>query len=490
MTEFNEESYIEGQIRKQHVETIKTKSKVDLKIDNLDTIDVEKYQPFIIGQSIRQIQESIKNGHLTYDVLVSFYLNRIQKFVAMNAVLELNPKCYEEALNKTYSDDHDLLYGMPILIKANIGTEDMTTSAGVAALRNLVCDEDADLVKKLKSKGAIILGKTNLSEWANFMSTESSNGYSALGGQTINPYGQFDVGGSSSGSGVAASLQLAAATIGTETAGSIIYPSSQNGIVGLKPTLGLISQDRVIPISETHDTAGPMTHCVDDTILLMEALTELREDSIALDQLKIGIIANEPVKGMYRPDDQAFLNNLVDEIKAHVNTIEEMELNTLGFETQVFDILKYEFREGVKSYLTTYAPSYPVQNLNDIIEFNKGDLNRYAPYNQELIVQSATEVFDPKTINQQILENRRITRLALDEALAKYDVLMTLSNYCTSIYAPAGYPAVTMPGGLRNNGEPLGFTLIGKEASDMRLLSIAKEMESVLNKRVAPKEGK
>lgn len=491
MSEFNDESYLDGQIRKQYKETIKTNSKQTIVIENLVPVD-DLLNPLLIGQPIRKIQQAVKEGKLDYPTIIAFYLNRINHHVDKNAILEINPECYEEAKEKTYDDDHDMIYGLPIIIKGNIGTKNMHTTAGVAALRNLICDDDAEIIKNLKSKGAIILGKANLSEWANFMSTESSNGYSALGGQTKNPYGHFDVGGSSSGSGVSAACEFAPLTIGTETAGSIIYPSSQNSVVGLKPSLGLVPQDRIIPISESHDTAGPITKCVEDAYYLLAGMVKELETAnfktSNLQNKKIGVVVNKSILEMYRKDDGDIMNAIKADLEGCESIVTNIELCDSAFETQVYNILKYEFREGIKSYLNNFAPTYPIQSVGDVILFNEDDMDRYAPYNHEIIHQSATETFDLKTITQQINDNQKMTSGALDIAFKEVDFLVTLSNYCTSVYAPAGYPAVTVPAGYRLTGEPIGVTFIGPNHQDVNLLEVAYAYEQFTQHRTGPRE--
>lgn len=473
MSEFNNDEYLKGQVKKQVNKMIETSYK-----EALIKLPIEGTKK-LLDESLQALQLMVKNGTLTYEEIVSFYLDRIYKHEHLNAVLEINEHALIEAKSKQYSDENDMLYGMPILVKGNIATEGMDTTAGAAALKDLHCS-DAEVVKLLKEKGAIILGKTNLSEWANFMSTASSNGYSSLGGQTKNPYGSFDVGGSSSGSAVACTCQLAPVTVGTETAGSIIYPASQNSIVGLKPTLGLISNQNIIPISESHDTAGPMARTVIDVYHLLKGMTEieLRKPIFKNDNLKgkkVGIIVNDPVKVYYRKGDDKIIDKATGILNNIGAEVIEYVIEKEAFETKVYDILKYEFREGVKHFLKDKNTA--MKNLGDIIRFNEKDMDQLAPYNHEIIKQAYEECFEKDKIKAQIVENRHITRQALDLALNDVDVLMTLSNYCTSVYAPAGYPAICIPAGYRENGEPIGVTFIASGHEDIKLLEMAYAFE-------------
>jgi amidase len=481
MSDFNNDEYLKGQVKKQVEEEVISPCKLVINVPEVEN----KYK--LIDETVESLQEKVKYGILTYEDIMVYYIDRINHHLHLNALIELNQNALTEAKNKYYDPDHDILYGIPILVKCNIGTDGMKTSAGAAVLKDLKIS-DSEIIKQLKNKGAIILGKTNLSEWANFMSTSSSNGYSALGGQTHNPYGTFDVGGSSSGSAVAIACQLAPLAIGTETAGSIIYPASQNSVVGLKPTLGLVSQDKIIPISKNHDTAGPMTRTVKDCYYLLRGIAEVR-NAVFKDNLKdisIGIITNEAVVTYYRKGDEIILNQCITDLESLGAKVSTVDLDENAFETKVYDILKYEFREGVKKYLS--LSDYQVKTLGDILAFNKKNMSNYAPYNHEIIKQAYEEFYDEEVINTQILENRKLTQNALEKALRKYDILLSLSNYSTSVYAPAGYPALCIPAGYRVTGEPLGITMIAKANEDVKLLEFAYAYEKKVN-RYNPKES-
>ena len=252
-------------------------------LESFSEVTYNSLKPLILEQNIPTIQKHIQNGKLSYELLVKFYLYRIRKFdrenvLSLNSVISLNPNVIEEAAQK----DMELrnkkakhpIFGMPILLKDNIDATGMPTTAGAVALKDNDINKEAFIVTQLKQKGALILGKTNLSEWAYFFCGDCPSGYSAIGGQTLNPYGRkiMDTGGSSSGSGVAVAANFCVAAVGTETSGSILSPSSKNSVVGLKPTIGLLSRTGIVPISSTLDTPGPMTKNVMDNAIFIAAM--------------------------------------------------------------------------------------------------------------------------------------------------------------------------------------------------------------------------
>ncbi|MCH4887591.1 hypothetical protein EZV73_08405 [Acidaminobacter sp. JC074] len=479
MSDFNNDDYLKGQVIKQ----IRQKKMTSYQV-KLESTDY-KLDKDLLDETLFSLQNRVKKGELTYEEILKFYLNRIHDNQDLNALICINKHAVNEARQKVYDDKHSLLYGIPVLVKDNISTKDMPTTGGAVALENLQT-EDAEIIRLLKEAGAIILGKANLSEWANFMSTESSNGYSALGGQTMNPYGSFDVGGSSSGSAVAVASQLAPLAIGTETAGSIIYPASQNGIVGLKPTLGLISQDKIIPISKSHDTAGPMARSVKEIYELLKCMTmiQLRKpvfNERAFKNKKVGLIVNNEVTTYYREGDDLIINEAIRHLESIGAEVKEIKLDDRAFDTKVYDILKYEFRLGVKSFLQGLKTD--IKNLGDVIKFNQKDMDALAPFNHEIIKQAYLEYFDPDEINSQTEQNRNFTRQSLDKALEDVDILMTLSNYSTSVYAPAGYPAICLPASYRASGEPVGITFIASAHEDIKLLELSYAFEKCITRK-------
>ncbi|MEE3226942.1 MAG: amidase family protein, partial [Bacteroidota bacterium] len=268
----------------------------DFEVKTFAETKYDKLKPFIFEKTIPEIQQAVAQGQLTYEELVLFYLSRIKKYdrnndLSLNSVIALNPKVLDQAreLDENRADDLEpySIYGMPLLLKDNINAADMPTTAGAVVFENNDTG-DAFITQKLKEHGALILGKANLSEWAYFFCGDCPSGYSAVGGQTLNPYGRkiHDTGGSSSGSGVAMAANFAVAAVGSETSGSILSPSSANSVVGLKPTIGLLSRGGIIPISSTLDTPGPMTRSVIDNAILLQAMTGLDQDDAAAVNLK------------------------------------------------------------------------------------------------------------------------------------------------------------------------------------------------------------
>lgn len=499
-------SWIEKQVVKQKKD-IKTDAarKLNFKQFNyyLEQIDKKKMvylNENLFEKNVSEIQKGYREKRFNIKEVVTYYLKRLKNNQNLNVLVELNPDLFKviENLEKKEMDLNKYpLYGIPVLLKDNIGTGDkLHNSAGAAALRNLRCDRDAYIVKKLREAGAIILGKSNLSEWANFMTSNSSNGYSALGGQTQNPYGDFDVGGSSSGSAAAVAGNLSTLSIGTETCGSLIYPASQNSIVTLKPTVGLISRDRIIPISFTQDTAGPMGKNVKDIALLFETLigydkndkkTEIAKDyqskkigeylqKDALKGKKIGVVINEEITKWYREGDQKIIKRIIEEMKNAGAKIKEIKLSEKIYNIDMMSVYLYEFENGVNNYFKNIGKSF---SLKKVIDINKQNDKSYAFYGQDLLVRSYEDKTTEKENIKNVQKNLKNSKIPLDEAFKNHglDAIMTLSNYLSAVYCPCGYPAVNVPAGYRKSGEPIGLTLIGKYKNDRNLLGLAYSYE-------------
>jgi len=483
MSKFNSIDYLNDQIQKQYNNEVKTVHKNTLNFvpfnDELSIFSGEKYEKIHVlvnDTSIEGIQEHIKNQKFSYVDLLLYYLKRIKdKDHKYNSVLFLNPKALTEAKNKMYNEDNHLIYGMPILVKGNIGIKGLPLTAGAASLKNHIAKKDSELIKKMKEKGAIILGQTNLSEFANYMTTDSSNGYSAIGGQTKNPYGAFDVGGSSAGSAVAMAKGFAAATIGTETAGSIIYPATQNGVIGLKPTLGSVPQDMIVPISQTHDIAGPMTKNAMDQWILLDTISnrKIKEPQFSSDYLskvKIGIIINEEIIETFREADDYFLNQMKIKFIEKGAKVEKVKLNGELFKHDISDVLTYEFKEEIDKFFYKFFLNTEVNSLEKIIKANKKDSENNAPYGQDLLEESMKNNFDSNKIKKLISEYQKKSSEIFKEAFTKYDFLLTISNYMTTPYACSGNPAINFPIGLRKSGEPVGGTLIADKNKEEELI--------------------
>ncbi|OXX83350.1 hypothetical protein AVM15_11485, partial [Paraclostridium benzoelyticum] len=419
----------------------------------------------------------------------------------LNSIIELNPDVIKIAREKDKGTRSGKLYGIPITLKANIGTSDkMHTTAGSYALKDSILDEDSFIVKKLREEGAIILGKTNLSEFANYMSTKSSSGYSALGGQTQNPYGKFDVGGSSSGSASSVASGFSVASIGTETAGSIIYPSSQNSVVGIKPSIGLVSRDRIVPIAESQDTAGVISKNVDDAALILSSIYGYDtndKDTIAsknLDEDYIRYLNEKSIKGMkiailkplaVRSSDLVFFDSIQKDLKnmgakTHIVSFSD-EINNV----KMSESLESGFKFDMDKYLKI-AKINGVSSLKDIVNINKDDLENRAPYGQDLLEKSLANKMSLDEYKNLVASNKNIASKEIDSILKNADVIVSLSNQAATAYAPAGYPALTVPAGYKSNGEPIGITFVGSKFEEGKLLKIANVYEDNTKYRKDP----
>lgn len=469
-------------------------------------------KPYIMDQDIPTIQKHIRNKKLTYKDLVTFYIYRIDKIendpeLALNAIISLNPEVIREAEIKDRlrkkQKKADLIYGMPILLKDNIGFDGLPTTAGAVALMNNNT-EDAFIVKKLKEKGAIILGKTNLSEWAYYFCSGCPLGYSAVGGQSLNPYGRmrFETGGSSSGSGTAIAANYAVAAVGSETSGSILSPSSLNSVTGFKPTVGLLSRTGIVPISSTLDTPGPMTKNVTDNAILMDAMTGTDPEdpksnphsghisyyktleTSSLKGKRFGVFKNL----MDIPDYVHFINILRSQ-GAEVFEMDSQNGALKGFLT----LLNMDMKSDLPAYLSTFASSEIVfSNIEDIIRFNVDDLPVRAPYGQSLfegIVQDTTSATSFNKIKTD-LENTGKTFFNDLFNKNKLNAVLSINNMHAAIAAVAKYPCLTIPMGYKDDGEPHGITLIGPSGSESALYHLAFNMEAKSKCRKTPEKYK
>lgn len=505
------------QVIRQYEMEKKTKYKKDLNFepfkDELENFSQKRYkelEDLILEKTIRELQDSIKNGSYTTVELVLFYIRRIQKYhEKFNPIIQLNPDAVSIAreIDEKFEEGNikSKISGIPIILKDNIGTKDkMNNTAGAVILEDSKVLEDSPVAKRIKENDGIILGKANMSEWAYYMSSKGVCGYSALGGQTKNPYGKFDVGGSSSGSAVCTASNLSAATLGSETCGSIVYPSNQNNIVGLKPTVGLWESERIIPIAPSFDTAGPMTKFVEDAALLTYLLTE-NEDfkSLNFDKLmnieskdiKIGVVVKDKKKNYLgeekteelRDEDEKILKQAVEDLKNIGFEVENVKIDEEAFEVDMGSILEYEFKESMKEYLKEIEQSEDTpKELVDIWEFNNEDISNRAPYGHDLIQKSAfTKITEEKY--REILErDKKTCQNAIDEKLKEFDVLVSLSNNFSLVYAYAGYPALIVPGGFRSTGEPVGITFTAGAFQEDKLLQVGYIYERATKHRKIP----
>ncbi len=475
----------------------------------------DSLKPLILEQDIFSIRKHIEDSKLTYENLTLFFLYRIYKYEldnskTLNTIIALNSDVVNQARDldelrvkgNAPSSRHPI-YGMPILLKDNINTSGMKTTAGSIALKDNEVD-DAFIVKRLKENGALILGKVNLSEWAYFLCSGCPVGYSAVGGQTLNPYGRriFETGGSSSGSGTSMAANYAVAAVGTETSGSILSPSSQNSVVGLKPTIGLLSRTGIVPISSTLDTPGPMTRNVVDNAIVLDAMTGKDSlDSKSIDEHYPGIISAGLHPAPYKEMRFGVIKSLVesDSIYKHsVNRLKEMGAKIVAFtppEVQMngfLSILNIDMRNDLPAYLKAHVKNkdaVKITSIADAVEFNAADSLVRIPYGQALfegIVADSTTVEGLEEIKTRLEKNGR---LFFDAALDKYklDAVLSINNYHAGFAAVAKYPALTVPMGYKESGEPISLTFIGKQFSEAELLRMGAAFEKATKVRKIPK---
>jgi amidase len=476
-------------------------------------------EEWLIETNIDEMQVKMNNGELTSKDLVLMYLNRIAKFdqqgPKINSVLEINPDALQIAAaldaERKGKGQRGPLHGIPVLIKDNIDTKDkMHTSAGSLALENSYAQADSFVATKLRSAGAVILGKTNMTEWANFMADGMPSGYSSRGGQVLNPYNpEFVVGGSSSGSGAAIAANFAAVAVGTETSGSILSPASQNSLVGIKPTVGLISRRGIIPIAHTQDTAGPMARTVRDAVLLLNALIGPDiEDPITLTNplSNVDYTTNLNVNGLkgkrigiarekyfdYLGDEKIqVMNNAIQQLsELGAEVVDNVFISSTNREWS-YDVLTYEFKTDLNAYLKNLHPSYPIRSLKDVIEFNLQHEEKTLKYGQVVLMKAEetsgtlTEEAYIKAIEEDCYHS---TENGIDLAMKEYnlDAIVFPNNYGASIPAKAGYPSITVPAGYSTKGEPIGITFTGLAYSEPELISLAYSFEQGTKARKTP----
>ncbi|WP_252504170.1 amidase family protein [Sporosarcina sp. Marseille-Q4943] len=466
--------------------------------------------------TIRQMQEKMATGHLTSEELTVMYMEIIaEKDQNINAVLELNPQALQiaRALDEERRRGivRSFLHGIPVLLKDNMDTEDgMHTSCGSLAMVNHFAVEDAFLVKKLREAGAVILGKTNMTEWANFMSDRMRNGWSSRGGQVKNPYGLFDVGGSSSGAAAAIAANMAAVSIGTETSGSIINPSAQNALVGIKPTVGAISRSGVIPLSFTQDTPGPLARTVEDAAITFglmvgydEADPITREaerfdgidwlslcDANSLKGKRIGIARSIFMREISTERKEKFEEALRRLESLGAELVDHIDLGTMEDDLG-YDVLLYEFKAALNAYLGKTSMTNPIRTLSDIIQFNKEHPDETLKFGQvmlEKVDRTSGTLTEPEYI-EALVRNRHLAgELALDRAFDEHeiDMLVFPQDHGCSFSAAAGYPAITVPSSFTEEGEPFCITLCGKAYSEPELIGYAYAYEQATMARRKP----
>lgn len=480
----------------------------------------EDYSIFELNEvTIAQLQEKMKSGAMTSEEITKKYLDRIEQIdkngPKLKSVIEVNPDALEIArqldAERKSGKVRGPLHGIQVLIKDNIDTGDkMQTTAGSLALVGSPAPDDAIIIGKLREAGAVLLGKTNLSEWANFRSTHSSSGWSGRGGQVRNPYStDRSPCGSSSGTGVAVSANLCAMGIGTETDGSIVCPSGINGIVGIKPTLGLWSGDGIIPISHSQDTAGPMARTVADAAILLGALADKPQDftpELKLDGLKnarIGVASD--FFGFSSEVDKLMAQSIQRLKDGGATIVEDLKFeNKEEWGKLEWQVLISEFKADLNTYLKTRT-GLNVQSLADLIEFNKKNADTELKWFGQEIFEDAekTKGLDDPEYKNTLSKVKEMTQKGIEKLMDEHqlDALIAPTNGpswtidlvngdhfgggSSEAAAIAGYPAITLPAGFVH-GLPVGISFFGKAWSEPTLIKLAYAFEQATKHRKAP----
>lgn len=487
--------------------------------------------------TVTDLQAAMQSGKLTARSIAEKYLARIAAVdkakhgPAINSIIELNPDALAiaDALDKErkVKGPRGPMHGIPVLIKDNIDTSNrMATTAGSLAMVGAKPPKDAFIVQRLRDAGAVILGKTNLSEWANIRSNHSTSGWSGRGGLTRNPYAlDRNPCGSSSGSGAAISANLCAVAIGTETDGSIVCPSSANGIVGIKPTVGLASRSGIIPISHSQDTPGPMARSVKDAAILLVAIAgvdpednataagrgkALSDYTRALDPnglkgARLGIVRK--YFGFSESVDD-LMNNVIDEMKrAGATVVDPVDLPTFGkFDDTELLVLEYELKANLNNYLARLGPGAPVHTLKDVIDFNNAHHQQELKYfGQDIFLKAQekgplteTEYVDALAKNHQLSRAEGIDaimeRLQLDALVAPTGSPAWVTDLVngdhsvggsSNFAAVAGYPNINVPAGMLF-GLPVGISFFGRAWSEPTLIKVAYGFEQLVKARKPP----
>ncbi len=487
--------------------------------------------------TLSDLQHQLASGALTAVGLVEHYLERIAQIdragPALNAVIEVNPEARDIAAaldaERRARGPRGPLHGIPLLLKDNLDTADrMLTTAGSLALAGSIAPQDSTVARRLREAGAVILGKANLSEWANFRSTHSTSGWSSRGGQTRNPYAlDRNPCGSSSGSAVAVAADLCAAAIGTETDGSIICPAHANGIVGLKPTVGLVSRAGIIPIAHSQDTAGPMARSVADAARLLGVLagpdprdpataasagrvppdytTGLRPEGLR--GARLGVARN--FFGFDRRVDQIMETSLDALRQAGAEIIDPANLDTAGkLDEHELEVLLYEFKADLNAYLAGLGPGAPVRSLRDVIDFNERHRAQVMPYfgQERMLTAEEKGPLTSDAYTAALATGQRLARAeGIDAVLAQHRLdaivapsggpawltdLVNGDHYTgggsSSPAAVAGYPSITVPAGFVF-GLPIGLSFIGGAYQEARLLQLAFAFEQATRARRPPR---
>lgn len=475
----------------------------------------------IVEATIPEIQAAIESGEITSKQLVLMYFERIadhdKNGLTINSVLEINPDALfiAESLDveRSLQGSRGPLHGIPVLLKDNINTGDkMHTSAGSLALANSFAEEDAFIVTKLREAGAIIMGKANMTEFANFMTNGMPSGYSSRGGQVLNPYNiSTPTGGSSAGSAVAVACNFCTVSVGTETSGSILNPGNLGSIIGIKPTVGMISRSGILPLSNTQDTAGPMARTVRDAVLLLNVMLgkdnsdaamgtntdRLHEDytvfldSNGLQGARIGIPRDYYFEELTE-EQLAIFNASVDRMRELGAIIVDPADIRTAREISYSSVVLNEFKTSLNAYLSRLGPGAPMRTLKDIIDFNHAHPVETLRYGQDTLIDaeynSSGTLTEPNYLRHRATDLKLCKEEGIDAVFEEYDLdaLLFPADFGARITSRAGYPSIVVPSGYTSAGAPFGVTFSAKAYHEPTLIKLAYAYEQHSKVRKAP----
>ncbi|QGQ97289.1 amidase [Paenibacillus psychroresistens] len=471
--------------------------------------------------TIQDIQNAFESGELTAKALVLLYLNRIANYdkegLTINSVLEINPDALfiAEALDNERQNQGSRgpMHGIPVLLKDNINTGDaLHTSAGSLALANSYAIQDAYIVEKLREAGAIILGKANMTEFANFMTDGMPSGYSSRGGQVLNPYNiSTPTGGSSSGSAVAVACSFCTVAVGTETSGSILNPGNLSSTVGIKPTVGLISRSGILPLSYSQDTAGPMARTVTDAVLLLNALLgdDVNDsamgankgkrrmdyttylDKHGLNGARIGIPRDYYFEELTE-EQLAIFNKAVESMRQQGAVIVESANIKTCREIIYSSVVFNEFKSALNMYLSRLGPHAPIHSLKEIIDFNHNHPIETLKYGQSTLIETefttTGKLTEPNYIRDKTRDLQTCQTDGIDATMKEFelDALLFPADFGATVTSRAGYPSIVVPAGYTAAGVPFGVTFSAMAYSEPTLIKLAYSLEQHTQIRKAP----
>ncbi|MGL4818644.1 MAG: amidase family protein [Bacilli bacterium] len=483
-----ESTYLEVQRLRQATNQIERLTENDGVKQWLDEQHYEKMKTLLFTASLRDTQHMFMEGTFSIEQLVRFYLERGRRLWHLNAVI----RYAEDAIEIAKQQDEALssvdlttypLFGLPVLLKDNIAVAGMPVTAGAAPLAHCYYDGESTLAKKLKEAGAIVLGKTNLSEWSNWMSTNSINGYSRLGGQTKHPDGAFDVGGSSSGSAVAVRQHLCAFSIGTETSGSLVYPASQNGCVTIKPQLRTVAGDGIIPISHNYDIAGPMTRSVRDAELVLSVIQnqESNINEMTGDTNVRPVIHFDPTtEGFDHPETAQAVEKLYEVVQRSPYKVarSSQSLQSASEQIDLYSVLFQDMEKDLNAFLQ-HTTTHANMTLRDLVAWYKEN-EADQPFGQDLLEQSIANSHATEEKNAQVSQNKCAAEAWFKQLWNETDanVVVTVNAHLFSIYPSYERLVIQVPFGRFSDGMPYGVTIIADEKDTAAAYAFAKWIES------------